>query len=206
MGIDNPDHSKLDYESIADQELVRQYRNGDAEAIGELYCRYAERLVKMVHKKLAGVPHRERFEPTAIFQSGFRSFLSGISKPDFDPDHWNIAALLTTIVNCKKDSKLRKGVPDLLSDENIGKVKKIMVPEGEDPFDLDELDLETRDVIDTIMTRLSSQERSVISTYLDFEKQYTRDDIAARCSVSTYQVSKTIERFKYVLRQMLGMD
>ena len=82
------------------EALVQRAQNGDEEAAGELYVRYANRLLKLASNQISQ-RLRRRFDAEDAVQSAFKSFFRCARKGEFAIDQsvavWQL--LLTITMN-----------------------------------------------------------------------------------------------------------
>ncbi len=89
------------YESLAPNELVERYREGDREAACELFNRYVARLIGLVRPRLSPQLAR-RVDPDDIVQSTFRSFFSAVDRGQFSFDDAGDLWRLLTVMALNK--------------------------------------------------------------------------------------------------------
>jgi RNA polymerase sigma-70 factor (ECF subfamily) len=81
-----------------DRTLVRYIRGGDEAAAGELYRRYAARLLKVVADRCSPA-YAARFDPDDIVQSVFRALYQGVKTRFYDAPEdgelWGLLFVLT---------------------------------------------------------------------------------------------------------------
>jgi DNA-directed RNA polymerase specialized sigma24 family protein len=188
-----------------DQELVKRFREGDERAAKELYGRHVETMLEMVGRKLRDVSSRGWYDSEGIVNSGFRSFFSQVKKPNFDPDTWRVAALLTTIVQRKfLVQARRKAAPRGHDPEDLRLIAENAVAMSADAASMQEAETCVNEVIAAALEETTDLDRSILQRWLDKDIERTLDDIADECGCSLSGVKGCLKRFESRLRELLA--
>lgn len=93
----------LPYDTCPDQFLLTSIQDGDREALGELYQRYAGRLERLVAPRAGGL-----YDASDVVQSAFRTFMATADNGHYDlPDGRDLWGLLVAIALNKLRSRVR---------------------------------------------------------------------------------------------------
>jgi RNA polymerase sigma factor (sigma-70 family) len=116
--------------AITDRELLERFQNGDREAAGLLYARYADRLRALTRRK-SSAALACRLDPDDIVQSVFRNFFHAAREGGYDvppgDDLWKL--LLVIALN-----KIRaRGTFHRAAKRDVRRTRRI---EGLDPYTL----------------------------------------------------------------------
>ena len=119
-----------DEDALSDQDLLERYRNGDRDAAGQLYARYAERLRALTRRK-SSAALACRLDPDDIVQSVFRNFFHAAREGEYEvppgEDLWKL--LLVIALN-----KIRaRGTFHRAAKRDVRRTRRI---EGLDPYAL----------------------------------------------------------------------
>src|SRR4051812_46149836 len=91
------------FDTCPDHFLLSSIRQGDREALAELYQRYAGRLERLVAPRTGGV-----YDADDVVQSAFRTFITTADNGHYDlPDGRDLWGLLVAIALNKLRSRIR---------------------------------------------------------------------------------------------------
>jgi RNA polymerase sigma-70 factor (ECF subfamily) len=168
--------------------LLEQWRAGDQEAAGELFRRYANRLIALARSRLS--PRlAQRIDPEDVVQSAYRSFFIGARNGQYDlergGDLWRLLVAITLHKLHDQAKHHRAGKRDLHAESANGTAT------AREPSPVEALTLV--DQLEQVMRRLEPKQRHMLELRL---QGYTFEEIAAEVRLSRRTVCRTLERVK----------
>ena len=187
-------------------ELLVRWQNGDQQAAGDLFRRYAERLIALVRSRLSEKLAR-RLDPEDVVQSVYRSFFSGARDGRYVLEQsgalWRLLVAMTL-------NKLRHQV------EYHTAGKRAMDREGEAADGLEGIGAEAlaagpspaealavADELERLMRGLDPLQRRMVELRL---QGYTLNEIADETRRSLRTVRRLLDRIKDDLERQFRQD
>lgn len=179
--------------SPTDRSLVVLVRDGDEDAAGILYERYARRVLRLVETKL-GSRLRSTTDPEDVVQSVFKSMFRGVQSGNYDAPPgstlWSLLAVISVNKLRRKathQSALRRDIDRLVSLEDLQDSRAI------DESSVEFLEISLRETLEC----LRPLEREILSLRL---QGYTVDEISGM----TKRSRRTVERSLHNSRKRLA--
>ena len=186
------------------EAVVDRWRDGDEEAVEELYVRYADRLWKVARTQISQRLGR-RFDADDVVQSVFRTFFRRARNGEFAIDQsvslWQLLVKIT-INKVRRKAKFHKAAK-----RNVG--LEVHASDGEIlPDILAELpDTESADVLlgelDDLLARLDERESEIVRLCLD---GYSTSEIGERVGRSRSTVRRLLNRAGGLLQKRFQQD
>jgi RNA polymerase sigma factor (sigma-70 family) len=178
--------------------LLAQWREGDPQAAGQLFQRYAERLTALARSRLSARMGR-RFDPEDVVQSVYCSFFKAASEGRFDlqrgGDLWRLLVAITLNklhLRMRRNQSGKRAIAKECPVENELYLGNHLVGA---PSPLEAAAL--ADELESIMAKLGPLERRMLEMRL---QGYNLEEIAA----ATQRTERTVRRTLTEVRQMLG--
>ena len=178
--------------------LLERWRAGDQQAAGELFHRYASRLVALVRSKLSD-RLVGRVDPEDVVQSAYRSFFidtrDGLYELGAGGDLWQ---LLVTITLHKLNDQVKRNTADKRTvglQQNFGSEDSLNGLQAgvadNAPLPIEAIALVEQ--VEQLMARLPAPHQRMLEKRL---QGYTLDEIAAQMNCSQRTVIRALERIK----------
>jgi RNA polymerase sigma-70 factor (ECF subfamily) len=179
--------------------LLQQWRAGDQEAAGELFRRYANRLIALARSRLS--PRlAQRIDPEDVVQSAYRSFFTGAKNGQYDlergGDLWRLLVAITLHKLHDQAKRHRAGKRSVQNETPLGNGANGTPAEAREPSPVEALALV--DQLEQMMRRLEPPQRQMLELRL---QGYTFEEIAATVRLSRRTVCRTLERVKQWLEE-----
>jgi RNA polymerase sigma-70 factor, ECF subfamily len=176
-------------------ELLNQWRAGNQEAGGELFRRYANRLIALARTRLS-VRLSHRVDPEDVVQSVYRSFFAGAREGQYDlqrgADLWRLLVTITLHkvhdqvkhhTAAKRSIKAEQSFPGEDSPETA--------PRTGAPSPIEAMMMV--DQLDQLMSCLDSLERRILELRL---QGYNLQEIAGDVHLSRRSVGRVLDSIK----------
>lgn len=185
----------------SDGSLLVRVRHGSEGAAGELYRRYAQRLLALTRAK-AGADLQAREDPEDIVQSVFGSFFRGAKKgvyqaPDGD-ELWGLFLVIALNKIRAKGTYHRAAKRDVRKTVNEGPADE---PPFDPPADDHAADQFLRLVVDEVLDALPDANRAVIRLRIEGCEVA---EIADRTGRSKRTVERVLQEFRQKMAALLG--
>jgi RNA polymerase sigma-70 factor (ECF subfamily) len=173
--------------------LLQQWRAGDQQAAGELFRRYANRLIALARTRLS--PRlAQRIDPEDVVQSAYRSFFAGAQKGEYDlergGDLWRLLVAIT--LHKLHDQARRHGA----GKRSVQAEEPLTEDTAREPSPVEALALV--DQLQQVMGRLEPEQRRILELRL---QGFTFEEIAAEVHLSRRTVCRTLDRVKQWLEE-----
>jgi RNA polymerase sigma-70 factor (ECF subfamily) len=158
-------------------ELMTSLRQGDEEAAGVVFRRFAHRLISLADKHLLALVH-PKVDAEDVVQSAFRSFFRRQRQDQFDLDDWNSLWSLLALITLRKCAK--KNAHFLKPGRDVRKERT--TPSSEDE----------RDALREVIAREPAPEDAVmlmetVEQILDGLRQHEREMVLRRLQGQSVQ-------------------
>ncbi len=187
-------------------QLARRLQQGDADAAGELYRRFAGRLVALARQKLPA-KLRTKLDPEDVVQSAMGSFFWRLQDGQFELADWHALWSLLVLITLRKcghkieyylaacrDLRRELQLADSESSEAAPSNPAAWhaLAREPDPAELAEI----FDVTETLMKRLNRKQRRIVMLRL---QGLSTDEIAQQLGKSRRSVQLVLETAREVL-------
>ena len=180
--------------------LLAQWREGDQQAAGSLFHRYAEQLTALARSRLSARMGR-RFDAEDVVQSVYCSFFKGAGEGRFDlqrgGDLWRLLVAITLNklhLRVRRNQSGKRAVAKERSLENELYFGDLRVAT---PSPLEAAAL--ADELESVMSKLEPLERRMLEMRL---QGYNLEEIAA----ATQRTERTVRRALTEVKQLLGQS
>jgi len=183
----------LPYDACPDQFLLSSIQDGDRDALGEVYQRYAGRLERLVAPRAGGL-----YDASDVVQSAFRTFITTADNGHYDlPDGRDLWGLLVAIALNKLRSRVRYETARKRSPA-AGRRGATCAEESFAENDGSE-GVDVRDVLE----RLPPEERELVELRL---AGHDVEDIARRVGRSKRTVERQLQSCRDALAKLVATD
>jgi RNA polymerase sigma-70 factor (ECF subfamily) len=180
-------------------DLLDRWRQGDQQAAGELFRRYASRLVGLVRSRLSA-KFAQRVDPEEVVQSVYRTFFADAQEGRYElqrgGDLWRLLvamALHKLNDQVKYHSRRKRAVDrDVDTEEGLFGIGADLLTREPSPLEAVAL----VDEVEQLMSQLDPAHRSMVELRL---QGHTIEEIAARTRFSERTVRYVLERLKQQL-------
>jgi RNA polymerase sigma-70 factor (ECF subfamily) len=188
---------------VPSAELMARWRNGDEEAAGELFRRYAERLLALARSRLSAWLSRH-VDPEDVVQSAYRSFFTGARAGRYalerNGDLWRLLVAITLHKlqhqvehhSAAKRAAVREGPAP--SESSVFGLQGEMLARGPTPAEAAAL----ADTLERVLHGLEPLQRRMVELRL---QGCGLEEIAADVRRSERTVRRLLERVKERLQQ-----
>jgi RNA polymerase sigma-70 factor (ECF subfamily) len=186
-------------------DLVARLRAGDADAAGEIFQRFANRLIGLARSRL-DARVRQKVGPEDIVQSVFRSFFIRHAAGQFDLPSWDSLWSLLTVITLRKCGHqvehfraacrdvAREAEPPAGADSSASWEAIAREPTADEALQL-------TDTVEQLLAGLDEEDRHIVELALQGQ---TAPEISARTGASERTVYRRLERVKGRLRRLQG--
>jgi RNA polymerase sigma-70 factor (ECF subfamily) len=193
---------------VVSVELVAQWRDGDERAAGELFRRYAERLVALARSRLSARLARH-VDPEDVVQSAYLSFFAGARDGRYvfrhSGDLWRLLVAITVHKVHHQVERHTAGKRDVARECHFGGESSLFALQGRlwdrEPSPSEALAL--TDTLEQVLRGLEPRERRMVELRL---QGFSQDEIAADVHRSERTVRRVLDRVKQRLRRECPED
>jgi RNA polymerase sigma factor (sigma-70 family) len=185
------------------QDLVAQWRQGNQEAAGELFHRFAEKLIALAASRLSEKLAR-RLDPEDVVQSAYRSFFVGARDGRYvlerSGDLWRLLVQITLhklYRQAERHTTKKRGLnKERVVAEDTSQAGVQAQAESPDPSPLEAAAL--ADEVEHVIGQLEPQHRPILELRL---QGYKLEEIAAEQGCSERTVRRVLESVRHLLEQ-----
>jgi RNA polymerase sigma factor (sigma-70 family) len=184
-------------------DLMFRWQGGDQEAAGELFLRYAERLVALARTRLSAQLSRH-VDPEDVVQSAYRSFFVGARNGRFvlrqSGDLWRLLVAITVHKLQRQVERHTTGKRDLNKEHKEGEGSWTLPTEVPDREPTPAEAAALADTLEHVLRNLEPRQRRMVELRL---QGYQLEEIAKTVRRSERTVRRVLDQVKESLKHLL---